>query len=197
MQNQQSAVASMAKRVANLKANGFNVNNVKHTKAVNSKQAVIQNAIQAKATAIAPMLLQHNGPVYMVGAISSAIVNGSPVKYAFSTQTAHRGYFKRVQNALKACGVTAINPACPKAFRVAIGLSKTYKPSLNCQNAFNAASNKYGMQKAISKLQNTNKQHATVCGCVLVIMPNKSFNSAGVQQELMWASNNNKPIYVF
>jgi len=189
-------VTNMAQVVSSMQARqvvGFNAGNVPiAARTPRVKAKTVQQAISKKAQWCAANLPK--GKVYIVGAISSTQnAQGQKVAFSWPTHVAHRTYFARVQNALARAGITnTINPANPKAFRVAIGLKANSLPKLNCIQALNAAG-----PNAISNLHATNYISATTSACVLVIMPHKSFASTGTQQELQWAVGANVPIYVF
>jgi len=133
-------------------------------------------------------------PVYIVGTISTARVNGKAVKLPTARHAFNRRPFALVQKALLAIGVNAINPACLKAFARAI--HGKYTPGTNGPAMFNAVASKSGAKFTVKRLQRTNKRSVRGCCAIVVVNPMRSFTSLGVQQELAHAIKFNPvPIY--
>ena len=136
-------------------------------------------------------------PVYIVGTISSAIINGKPTKLPGHLHAKNRRPFAIVQRALRKRGIYAINPANLNTFKRALKAPRGLRCANNGPAIFNAVvAAQGGYERATNNLHRANKRFVRACCCIVIVRHKVSLTSAGVLQELGHALKyNNVPIF--
>lgn len=183
--------AHALKRIARYFAN---TPSVKYLKAYESIYRRTTANIEAILPELKTLYAATGKPIYIVGTISTAKVNGKQVKLPPERHAFNRRPFALVQKALLRVGVDSCNPANLKQFARAI--HGKYRQGTSGPELFNEVASKNGAEFTVKRLQRTNKRSVRGCCAIVVVNPIISFTSLGVQQELAHAIKFNPvPVY--